>query len=869
MPPEFKLRDYQERGIEGLRDAFRAKHRAALLVLPTGGGKTACGAEMILGADRKLGRTLWLVDRGELVEQASEAFDRAGVPHSLILPGERVDRFGRAYIGTVQSYLARHRAQKFVPENISLLVIDEAHRTETESYQQVLDLNPAARVVGLTATPIRGDGRGLGNTYGDMVCPVSIAELMAQGYLVPPRYFVPSEMDFSSVSRRRGEFSTADMEALEAGNPQLIGDIVETFTRLCPDRRAVAFPLTIKHSIGLRDAFNTAGIPACHIDGHMKRPERRALMSAFRSGEYQVLTSVNIAIEGLDVPDVSCVIMARPTKSQRIWIQCLDSETEILTPAGWARIGEIQEGQQVYGFDRLTQAIQSVPALATYRRPLGVEEKMVGVVAPHLDIRVTDGHRMVYKSRNKTSKFWNVKTAGELLGRKETFYIPVAGMQDVAPAPFSDAAMKFVGLFLSDGTLDGGTISIAQSLEQPQWMHDQIMQILDETGYGYRKVVIRRTGDHSHYAPVVHYKICKNKPKKGRVGTGWKEVEGFVTKAKGLTPVYESLSRDQVLCLMEGVWLGDGTKFQGKGWVKQTQTITFGAHHETAAALQSLLVRRGIRANLMIQERKPSAWNATPLPQAVLHYHPNKVKAIVGTASATNGSTPWQILPHVEGEEVWCVENELSTLITRRNGKVAIMGNCVGRGLRSFPAKSDCYVLDHAGVTLQFGPAEDHAPWELHRKPGQQKRGSALPEPRDPKEISCEQCKAVFFSERICPMCGHEHEFERAPREIEVVPGSLEELTREGRKKLEHSQEEKKIWWAGLQWHVNVKGWKAGAAYRMYVEKFGVGPGSWQSAVHAAPPSPEVLAWLRSRQIAYAKKKSKEQGATEHAHAAD
>ncbi len=165
MTASYQLRDYQHAGINGAREHFRAARRRVLIVMPTGGGKTLTAADMVGGVYRKGKRTLWLTDRSELAEQASDAFDAAGVPHSYIMRDTDPDRFGRAWVGTIQSFLARARRGKWVPDRVDLLVLDEAHRTESETWQAVLDLFPGAYVVGLTATPMRGDGRGLGNSY--------------------------------------------------------------------------------------------------------------------------------------------------------------------------------------------------------------------------------------------------------------------------------------------------------------------------------------------------------------------------------------------------------------------------------------------------------------------------------------------------------------------------------------------------------------------------------------------------------------------------------------------------------------------------------------------------------------------------------
>lgn len=322
----YALRDYQQAGIDAIRAEFRGGNRRVLLCMPTGAGKTLTASEMVRGNHTRGKRMLWLTDREELADQASEAFQQAGVPHGHIMAGHVADKFASAWIGTIQSFLAwrKEGSRRWTPDTVDLIVIDEAHRTEADSFQQMLAEYPDAYVVGLTATPMRGDGRGLGRTYTGMTVPVTMRELLDRGLLVPARYFVPSSQDYATLQRARsGDYSSAELSAWADANPQLVGDAVENFARVCPERRAVAFPPDIKTSVALAERFNAAGISAVHVDGKMKKPERREAMRQFRSGEAQVLTSVNIAIEGLDVPDVSAVLMLRPTKSERIWVQAV------------------------------------------------------------------------------------------------------------------------------------------------------------------------------------------------------------------------------------------------------------------------------------------------------------------------------------------------------------------------------------------------------------------------------------------------------------------------------------------------------------------------------------------------------------------
>lgn len=326
---DYQLRDYQEAAIDQVQVEYARGNKQALLCMPTGAGKTLTAAEM-LGRSYRKGKTmLWLTDRAELAEQASEAFNRAGVPHSYIMAGQHADRFGRAFVGTIQSFLAWRKQdedgqrRRWTPDRVDFVIIDEAHRTQSKSFQDMLAEYPNAFVLGLTATPMRGDNQGLGQTYKSLIVPITMRELLDRGVLVPARYFIPSAADYATLQRlKSGDYSAAELSQWADANPQLVGDVVENFARVCPERRFVAFPPDIKTSVALRDRFNAAGFSCAHVDGmHTPTAERRAILEAFRKGEIQGLTSVNIAVEGLDVPDVSAVIFARPTKSERIWVQ--------------------------------------------------------------------------------------------------------------------------------------------------------------------------------------------------------------------------------------------------------------------------------------------------------------------------------------------------------------------------------------------------------------------------------------------------------------------------------------------------------------------------------------------------------------------
>lgn len=314
-----ELREYQKDALEGLRREMRAGKRRLVLQAVTGAGKTVMASAMIHGAASQGKVVLFVAHRRELITQASDKLSAFGVRHGLILPGEKPSDLEHVYVGTVQSFGARMRRGSFDPANVALIIFDEGHRSAAKSYTDMMDAYPNARVIALTATPTRGDGKGLGNIYEGMVQAVTYAQAFERGFLIRPKYYAPFTPDLENVRTRAGDFAEEDLE-VEMNRPQLTGDIVSHYARHCklPNgelRLGIVFAVNVRHSIALAQAFNSAGILAAHIDGETPTRERDDVMRAFRAGEITVLCNVGIATEGLDVPECSAVVLACPTKS--------------------------------------------------------------------------------------------------------------------------------------------------------------------------------------------------------------------------------------------------------------------------------------------------------------------------------------------------------------------------------------------------------------------------------------------------------------------------------------------------------------------------------------------------------------------------
>jgi superfamily II DNA or RNA helicase len=288
-------RPYQLQAIDELRAAYTGGAVGAVLVMPTGAGKTATVATLAASA-AELGATLaFTAHRQEILDQAARSFARVGL--RVRAPGEP-NRGEPILLGSVVAMA--NRADK-LPEP-TILVMDEGHRAAATTYRQLLDAWPNAWRIILTATPKRTDRRGLGHAADVVVQGPSVRELIRAGWLVPPVYFAdPNAGDSLAV----------------------VGDVVGHYVTHSRDRLGVAFAANVQHAHDLAAGFAAAGLPSACIHGGLPKDHRRELLAAHARGEIRVLTTFDVLVEGWDCPEVSAVSMARPTVSEIIWRQTI------------------------------------------------------------------------------------------------------------------------------------------------------------------------------------------------------------------------------------------------------------------------------------------------------------------------------------------------------------------------------------------------------------------------------------------------------------------------------------------------------------------------------------------------------------------
>ena len=310
------LRPYQCAGIASIREAFgQLRKRAPLYVLPTGGGKSLTFSFIAHGAAGKGNRVYILSHRQELIDQISAALDLTGTPHGFIAAGyPTLD--APVQIASVQTLVRRldHTTQP------DLIVIDEAHHARAETFERIIREWPKAKLLGVTATPIRLSGEGLGTIFDHLIVGPSMRELIEGGYLAPYRLFSPPTVDASGLHRRAGEFVTAEAEAL-VDKPAITGSALAHYRQHADGLPALVFCVSIQHAKSVADQFREAGYAAFSIDGTMERTVRRGVVEDFRAGRIKAITSCDLANEGVDLPGAHVGIFLRPTQSLGLYLQ--------------------------------------------------------------------------------------------------------------------------------------------------------------------------------------------------------------------------------------------------------------------------------------------------------------------------------------------------------------------------------------------------------------------------------------------------------------------------------------------------------------------------------------------------------------------
>jgi superfamily II DNA or RNA helicase len=329
--PSVALRDYQTDVITRVWAAVAAGKRAPLIVAPTGAGKTVIAAQLISDTIKKLIAAvvergecvLVLAHRRELIEQISAKLHAIGVDHGIIQAGFKPRPDQKVQVASIQTLYARAiRSARIEMQRFGLVIIDEAHHARANTYQQIIEACPGAIVMGLTATPCRGDGRGLGSDFDVLIeCP-QVPELIAAGFLVATKVYAPVEPDLTGVHTRAGDYVETELEE-RMNKPELVGDIPTHWLRLARRLPTIVFATSVAHSMSICDAFRRVGVLAEHLDGSTPSNQRDLILAKLKSRAIDVVVNVMVLTEGFDCPEVGCIVLARPTKSLLLYRQMI------------------------------------------------------------------------------------------------------------------------------------------------------------------------------------------------------------------------------------------------------------------------------------------------------------------------------------------------------------------------------------------------------------------------------------------------------------------------------------------------------------------------------------------------------------------
>lgn len=314
------LRDYQQRDVERIRDSLR-RNRRVLYQAPTGSGKTVLFCYIAKHAASKGTRTCILVHRRELLKQASRKLTENGVHHGIVSPDHPTTQ---ALVQVASKDTLARRMDRY---EFDFIVCDEAHHATAPTFQSILDRHP---VLGVTATPCRLSGTGLGTVFDELVTGPTVSELMAGGHLSTYKYLgPPCRVNLKGVKAHHGDWDR-DALAKILDNPAVNGDVIEHYAKHLDGRPALAFCSTVAHAESIAEQFRAAGYRAESVDGKMHNDVRDDRIAAIGDGRLNVLTSCELIGEGLDVPCVYGALLIRPTKSLSVFLQQIG---RVLRPA--------------------------------------------------------------------------------------------------------------------------------------------------------------------------------------------------------------------------------------------------------------------------------------------------------------------------------------------------------------------------------------------------------------------------------------------------------------------------------------------------------------------------------------------------------
>lgn len=322
-----ELRPYQSEAIDAIFDEWKKGNDRTLLVLPTGCGKTIVFCKLIEVCAREGKRALILAHRGELLDQAADKLRKVTGLGCAVEKAEQscIGSWFRVVVGSVQTLMQEKRLNQFSPDYFDVIVVDEAHHCLSDSYQRVLHHFESAQVLGVTATPDRGDMKNLGAYFDSLAYEYTLPKAIRDGYLCPIKAMtIPLRLDIAGVGISSGDYKSGELgTALEPYLEQIASEM----ERACANRKTVVFLPLIHTSQHMRDILNAHGFRAAEVNGESR--DRAQVLQDFEDGKYNVLCNSMLLTEGWDCPSVDCIVVLRPTKIRSLYCQMVGRGTRL------------------------------------------------------------------------------------------------------------------------------------------------------------------------------------------------------------------------------------------------------------------------------------------------------------------------------------------------------------------------------------------------------------------------------------------------------------------------------------------------------------------------------------------------------------
>jgi superfamily II DNA or RNA helicase len=389
----YQLRPYQSDLLDRLSQSSKAGMRRVMLQLPTGGGKTVVFSHLVQTFAASGKTVLVLAHREELIKQAADKITAmTGIEPGIIKAGYKPDYSLTIQVASIQSLTRR---LKHCPQ-FDLIVVDEAHHSTANSYRSILSHFPSSKILGVTATPIRLDGSGFRGLFDDLICGVTVKQLIEMGSLSPYRYYAPERsMSLVGVKKRGGDYS-AESIALANPSESVAADCLKAYGDYLEDKQAVIFAVSVAHSLAIACTFCANGIPTAHLDGNSDSDTRSRTMAAFREGRIRVLTNCALFDEGLDIPGLDGVILARPTASLGRYLQMVGRalrpspskpHANIIDLAGnWERHG-LPDDERLWSLDGV-ESVKRSKSKQLQRSPDGqIEEVTIDLTLSNIQLQ--------------------------------------------------------------------------------------------------------------------------------------------------------------------------------------------------------------------------------------------------------------------------------------------------------------------------------------------------------------------------------------------------------------------------------------------------------------------------------------------------